>query len=83
MTDSNGVFMSDSLVDDIANAIIKKSMTDSKIKLKPCPFCGNKDVKQWGDFMTPDRIACEKCRSRGPMAENRNQAADFWNRRAK
>lgn len=54
-------------------------------KLKPCPFCGNKDVSVVnGDVYYGKRstyVYCYKCGTRGPMGYN-GDAVTKWNRRA-
>lgn len=54
-------------------------------ELKPCPFCGNKDVelslfnigwpKAW-------RVHCERCKSDGAWSPDEQDAAQNWNTRA-
>ena len=54
-------------------------------KLKPCPFCGNKDVSVVnGDVYYGRRsayVCCYKCGTRGPTGYN-GDAVTKWNRRA-
>ena len=50
--------------------------------LKPCPFCGSKDV----DYMEVEEIkgtfiTCFNCGSTSPVVETKEKATVFWNRR--
>ena len=61
-------------------------MTD---KLKPCPFCGGKDIsiKPYDPFdgmqgnLTVHRVWCRKCGAQVEQKEVLN-AIEYWNRRA-
>ena len=51
------------------------------MKLKPCPFCGSKNIRE---FQSPDDmgfVECSKCRAATIGYVER--AANIWNRRAK
>ena len=45
-------------------------------ELKPCPFCGSRDVAPTGRC-----IECYRCHSTGPEREFRGDAIAAWNRR--
>ena len=49
------------------------------VKLKPCPFCGEKGKFAWalGVFW----VRCLKCKGRGGEAGSMETAADAWNKR--
>lgn len=53
-------------------------------KLKPCPFCGSKDIES--AFMI-DRVSgiyvagCPKCETYGPQKDTPELANRDWNRR--
>lgn len=55
------------------------------INLKPCPFCGSKNLVDHGEINT--WISCEDCGAEGPLRrddlwETKAEAAEAWNRRA-
>jgi len=63
-------------------------------KLKPCPFCGNNDLKDM-DIETMGRqslhiknkvksyfVHCWKCGANGAVENNTNKAIDAWNKRS-
>lgn len=61
--------------------------TAEEVALKPCPFCH--DGMQDQDLIDRPKksygqgaywIRCE-CGARGPVADDSNEAAEFWNRR--
>lgn len=51
-------------------------------ELKPCPFCGSKDVFAvptdafWGHV-----VSCNNCGASGPMASTEEEAIAGWNDR--
>ena len=53
-----------------------------KIELKPCPFCGSKEVY----LDKPDThcfyVFCANCGVNGTTANTRERAVKAWNRRA-
>ena len=55
-------------------------------ELKPCPFCGKKDVRL-GGIDNKVRFAiwveCKNCECQGPVYFTQEQAIDAWNRREK
>lgn len=55
----------------------------NEIKLKPCPFCGEKENLEFnhscGDLVY---VRCGRCTAFGPSGEGEDGAADEWNRRA-
>ena len=62
-------------------------------ELKPCPFCGSKDVQcgELGEFMKGRYfIHCNKCQTSGPLSKQSlneedglKDAIKKWNRSAK
>lgn len=55
-------------------------------KLKPCPFCGEPDIKIMKSFFTvfEDKYYCfcPECGSRSFESFSEKQTVDAWNRRA-
>jgi Lar family restriction alleviation protein len=49
------------------------------VELKPCPFCGSKDVELFG-FLNL-YVYCFSCKCEGPSNENKNKAIAKWNKR--
>ena len=48
-------------------------------ELKPCPFCGSKNVR----FKSGEHgVGCARCKARGSIAPNEEMSLDMWNRRA-
>ena len=51
-------------------------------KLKPCPFCGEREEL----CLLPDKhfysVNCEVCGTLGPIGETEDIAVELWNRRA-
>lgn len=48
-------------------------------ELKPCPFCGSKNVR----FKSGEHgFVCARCKARGCIAPNEEMSLDMWNRRA-
>lgn len=54
-------------------------MTD---KLKPCPFCGGKNIYMFTDIMSRWWVFCKDCDVQAGRHETKEQAVDAWNRRA-
>ena len=59
--------------------ILRRSLPE----LKPCPFCGSKDIRQekvvgWG---TTVFFTCDSCKTSGPMCFDENDAIAAWNAR--
>lgn len=57
------------------------------MELKPCPFCGSKDVgvgkTAYGNYANIFFFAvCDKCGSRTKSFRNGDDAENAWNRRA-
>jgi len=52
-------------------------------KLKPCPFCGEKDEIRHGDRRGTRwaMMYCDECGATGPDAETDADAITAWNRR--
>ena len=53
------------------------------MKIDPCPFCGNPNIKKpddegYGDY---ENISCGKCKSEGPYADDLEDAILKWNER--
>ena len=56
-------------------------------ELKPCPFCGSKDVffTSYYDELYEGKIyhiRCNKCATLGPIEATEQQAIDAWNKRS-
>jgi Lar family restriction alleviation protein len=53
-----------------------------KVKLKPCPFCGSKDIKigmtEALEFLY---CYCNSCNSKGELCNMEESAIEAWNRR--
>lgn len=57
----------------------------SKIKLKPCPFCGNTDLDYYVDCFVSTYVECKICGVKVQGAYNsvgKKEADELWNRRA-
>ena len=54
------------------------------VELKPCPFCGNKNVRLRGDvtcgFETMN-VFCDNCHATGPWCDSEGGAIKCWNYR--
>ena len=62
-------------------------------ELKPCPFCGNNESKEFaikkvflgfieaGLKNTSVQVICYKCASRGSLARNQKTVIEAWNKR--
>ena len=50
-------------------------------RLKPCPFCGSKDIKLYGNHRDSFWFRCNKCASIDSYDTER-QAVRAWNKRA-
>lgn len=58
-----------------------KEVTDALPKLKPCPFCGCKEIdveESCGDTY----IQCSGCGITSNLYKSKRNAVEFWNRRA-
>lgn len=54
---------------------------DKKVKLMPCPFCGNTDIEV--AFCNGDHWAmCRECKSSTEMRSTKAVAIECWNTRA-
>ena len=54
-------------------------------KLKPCPFCGGKNIAvRWTIGNNLWHAMCDnpKCRATGPWGLSKTKAIEAWNRRA-
>lgn len=47
-------------------------------ELKPCPFCGGKDIQYFGYSM---ELICQDCLSRGPANYSERVSNKKWNER--
>jgi Lar family restriction alleviation protein len=56
-------------------------------KLKPCPFCGNKEQSMFSIYRFYNvkfrRINCDICGSNGAIGKNIKEAIAAWNKRVK
>lgn len=53
-------------------------------KLKPCPFCGHKEVIVYHDYWDAVEywmVECAKCSGSGPNTPTEKEAIDAWNGR--
>ena len=46
--------------------------------LKPCPFCGSRDIDYGGDWIG---IECRSCGASGPYRNDKTTCVEIWNRR--
>ena len=51
-------------------------------KLKPCPFCGNKENLELELWVISLRLFCPSCGCHGPTGGTKQEAIGAWNRRA-
>lgn len=51
-------------------------------KLKPCPFCGNKQVKSTVTLENVGIVFCHKCGGQLRYYGDEMKARELWNRRA-
>lgn len=49
-------------------------------ELKPCPFCGGKNIHIW-DISTP-YVSCDDCFTNTACGETKEEAIKNWNGRA-
>lgn len=52
--------------------------------LKPCPFCGSRDVElqRLGDaYRRFFMVVCDVCEAEGPIARSSTRASEAWNTR--
>ena len=54
----------------------------SKIKLKPCPFCGGNAERIRYIFKKVFYVECTKCKCSTPVMTQIRDAVKLWNRRA-
>lgn len=59
-------------------------------KLKPCPFCGCKNIRTWIDGRYYPKhelyfVECDndECKCRTDVFENKDEAIKVWNRRVR
>ncbi len=59
---------------------------DSEIKLKPCPFCGEKDAIGIESYKSSGidwfYVTCHECMAQGTTCGTEQDAVDTWNWRA-
>ncbi len=56
-------------------------MTDNASELKACPFCGGVASFMDDDVGCLFAPTCEVCGADGALSEDREKAAELWNRR--
>jgi len=56
-------------------------MMEKDEKIKPCPFCGSKEVDICRTNKQACWIRCHKCEAEGNCAEKREDAITEWNKR--
>ena len=49
-------------------------------KLKPCPFCGGKNIRIWK--IRAPFVSCDDCLASTDCALTQKEAVEHWNRRA-
>jgi Lar family restriction alleviation protein len=49
--------------------------------LKPCPFCGERDLIPTSNGFENFYIFCNQCGAEGPSGTTEKTAADVWNER--
>ena len=49
-------------------------------KLKPCPFCGGKNIRIWKT--SAPFVSCDDCLANTRCALTKKEAVKYWNRRA-
>lgn len=56
----------------------------SEIELKACPFCGGRDIRDFGGLAWSMIPECRGCgaRAMGPFSEGKRNPVDVWNTRA-
>lgn len=52
-------------------------------ELKPCPFCGSKNIRIWGGGNTFPYVECSNCIASTASELTRVEAVKNWNRRSK
>jgi Lar family restriction alleviation protein len=62
---------------------MKTKQETKKKKLKPCPFCGNKEPMLLGSNNDPPSfwVACLKCSADMKLKKKEKSAIKAWNRR--
>ena len=51
-------------------------------ELKPCPFCGGKELSVISVLGEDYYVECSSCTTCGPSGETYEEAIEAWNRRA-
>ncbi len=51
-------------------------------ELKPCPFCGSKNIRIWDNDNILPWVQCNDCLTSIATRETREEAITAWNRRA-
>ena len=60
-----------------------KKPDDKRSELKPCPFCGSKQVEyEKAEDFGGTYVECYNCGVTSPVVANKEKAAAVWNRRA-
>ena len=49
-------------------------------QLSPCPFCGDADVRLYGEYTSESWIECLECGAKGPDKGSAISAAEAWNK---
>lgn len=49
--------------------------------IKPCPFCGNRDLRTEG-MGASHNVYCNQCEADGPVGRTEDQAVELWNTRS-
>lgn len=57
----------------------REGMTDDEVELRPCPFCGAKNVEMYERNMSTWWVHCYKCGTEGPIGRYLGDAAEMWN----
>ena len=58
---------------------------DNQIELLPCPFCGGEAIltsRETNYFATRFFVICDNCHASSKWCQNKEEAAEAWNRRA-
>ena len=54
----------------------------SKTELKPCPFCGSKNIDLVDYSAVIVFVQCDDCCATFPQFDTKEEAIEAWNRRA-